>query len=170
MKNPELTIYYRRLPHWRLEGQVYFVTWRLHVTQKTLTSKERNLVRSALSHFEGERYSLFAYVVMDDHVHVLFSPLEGNELKSIIHSWKSFTGHRLCREFGRPSPVWQDESFDRIVRNEAEFLEKGNYILSNPRKRWPDMEDYPWVGLGKSWISGQAGPVPAKVGNDCPTK
>jgi len=147
--NPELEIYHRRLPHWRLEGRTYFITWRLHSKQKPLTPSEKDLVASALRHFEGTRYSLFAFVVMDDHVHILFSLMERFELKSILHSWKSFTGHKLSSDFKRPAPVWQDESFDRIVRTEAEFLEKGNYILNNPRKKWPELEDYSWFGLGK---------------------
>jgi len=149
MTNSELIIYYRRLPHWRLEGQIYFVTWRLHYTQKPLQPEERDIIKNSLWYFESDRYSLFAYVIMDDHVHVLFSPLKEIEVKKIIHSWKSFTSHKLTKAGLRQAPVWQDESFDRIVRNEAEFLEKGNYILNNPRKRWAGVEEYPWVGLGK---------------------
>jgi REP-associated tyrosine transposase len=41
--------------------------------------------------------------------------------------------------------VWQDESFDRIVRNEGELEQKFNYILGNPWKRWPSLDRYPWV-------------------------
>ena len=128
---------------------IYFVTWRLRKSQQPLKPKERDIVKSAICHFDGDRYQLYAYVVMDDHVHVLFSPIGEHQLKDIFHSWKSFTSHELCKRFKRSPPVWQDESFDRIVRNETEFLEKGNYILNNPRKRWSGTEDYQWVGLGK---------------------
>lgn len=40
----------------------------------------------------------------------------------------------------------QDEYFDRIVRDEAELLEKAQYIINNPFKVWPEIEEYPWVG------------------------
>jgi hypothetical protein len=31
------------------------------------------------------------------------------------------------------------------MRDDAEFLEKAQYILNNPRKRWPEVEEYPWA-------------------------
>ena len=149
MKNPELEIYRRRLPHWRFEGSVSFVTWRLHHNQKILSPKERELVLSAIKHFENVRYQLYAFVVMDNHVHVIVQPYENNRMQDITYSWKSFTAHKLQREYGRVGAMWQDESFDRIIRSEAEFLEKVNYILNNPRKKWPEVVDYPWVGLAE---------------------
>jgi len=148
-KNPELTSYRRRLPHWRLEGSTYFVTWRLHPNQRPLSPEERDVVASAIRHFEKVKCELFVFVVMDDHCHVLFIPIGDHQLKDIVYSWKSYSAYRIQREFKHVGAIWQDESFDRIVRNEAEFLEKGNYILNNPRKRWPEIEDYPWVGLGR---------------------
>jgi REP element-mobilizing transposase RayT len=148
--SPELEFYRRRLPHLRLEQNVYFVTWRLHKNQPGLSPEERDLVFSAIKHFNGERYQLYAYVVMDDHVHVLFRPEDGFTIKKILHSWKSFTGHELVKKCKREAPVWQDEYFDRIVRSEAELYEKAAYILYNPRKRWSEIEDYKWVGLTES--------------------
>ena len=104
---------------------------------------------SALKHFENERYELMAYVVMNDHVHVLITPSDGHQLDEIVRSWKSFTANRLQRQTGRPGSVWLVESFDRIVRDDAELLEKGRYILNNPWKRWPEILEYPWV-----WVQG----------------
>ncbi|MBM4284652.1 MAG: transposase [Deltaproteobacteria bacterium] len=139
-----LEIYRRWLPHWRLTGGVYFVTWRLHPEQTELAPVERDVIVSALHHFAGKRYEFLALVVMPNHVHVLVKPHDGFALQGIVHSWKSFTAYRLQREFGRIRSVWQDEYFDRIVRDEAEFLEKANYIFTNPAKVFGDQE-YPWV-------------------------
>jgi REP element-mobilizing transposase RayT len=104
---------------------------------------------SALKHFAGTRYELVGYVVMNDHVHVLSWPEDDYRLEDILHSWKSFTAHELQTKHGRIGRVWQDESFDRIVRNEQELYEKMVYILNNPRKRWPDITEYLWV-----WVKG----------------
>ena len=136
-------LYRRRLPHWRNDGVTYFVTWRLADSQPELCSSERDLIARALKHFDGQRYQLGAFVVMNDHVHALLTPLGENALKDILHSWKSFTAHQMRRHpTGR---VWQDEYFDRIVRDEKEFVEKLRYIVKNPWKRWPDLEEYAWV-------------------------
>jgi REP element-mobilizing transposase RayT len=141
----DLVVYRRRMPHWRLAGSVYFITWRLAPSQSELTGAEREAVMSGLRHFDNRRYELYAAVAMNDHVHTLVKPLAGHHLHSLVHSWKSFTAHKFRRDYGRPNPVWQEEYFDRIVRDEQEFLEKAQYILNNPVKRWPEAQDYPWI-------------------------
>ena len=139
-------IYRRKLPHWRAEGATYFVTWRIHHGQTELTESERTLVVSALWHFNDSRYRLHAFVVMNDHVHVLTTLKPCLVLESVVRSWKSFTANRMQKDTARLGSVWQDEYMDRIIRNEAEFIEKAQYILNNPRKRWPEITEYPWVG------------------------
>lgn len=131
-----------------MDGAVYFVTRRLAKHQPPLGADERTAVVAAIKHFQSERYKITAYVVMDDHVHVMLLPLGDFELRQIIHSWKSYSASRLTEGWGRVPPVWQREYFDRIVRNDEEFTQKAQYILGNPVKRWPDLEEYPWVGLG----------------------
>jgi putative DNA methylase len=101
----------------------------------------------ALRNFDGDRYVLVGFVVMDDHVHVLVQPLKGIALEQILHSWKSFTARQFQRAGGRKGAVWQKESFDRIVRNEADLWEKAGYILANPSKRWPGISEYAWAWL-----------------------
>jgi REP element-mobilizing transposase RayT len=61
-------------------------------------------VAAAMKKFDGQRYELAAYVVMDDHVHALLTPFATYELKGILHSWKSFTSRQMQRRnrrFGR---------------------------------------------------------------------
>jgi len=136
-------IYRGRLPHWRLDRSTYFVTWRLRNHQPALEPEERDVVAGALKYFEGDRYKLSAYVVMDDHVHVLVTPLGHYRLEHILHSWKSYTSHILRRG---SRGIWQRESYDRIVRNETEYLDTGTYILANPWRRWPQLTEYKWMG------------------------
>lgn len=138
--------YRRKLPHWRQDQVTYFVTWRLARGQQELDSDERDWVLTAMRRFEGERYELPAYVVMDDHVHALLTPFAGYELEKIMHSWKSFTARQMQRGGKRFGRVWQDEYFDRIVRDDSEFQQKLDYIIRNPWKRWPDIQNYVWVG------------------------
>ena len=148
MPKPDFYLYERRLPHWRLRGAAYFITWRLADGQPDLTPDERSLVAAALRHFDAERYTLFAFVIMNDHAHAIVTPAQNYRLQDLVHSWKSFSAHGL-RRGGRRAPVWQDGYFDRIVRNEAELREKARYIVNNPWKRWPDLQEYPWL-----WVQG----------------
>jgi REP element-mobilizing transposase RayT len=149
MTRESFYIYQKNLPHWRQEGVTYFVTWRIHKSRAELTPKERERVAGALRHFDGERYRLWAYVVMNDHVHVLVQPLPNHDLQEIVQAWKSYTAHVISDHGKSSRDVWQDEYFDRIVRDESEYLEKMGYILGNPRKRWPELEDYPWLWMAQ---------------------
>lgn len=92
------------------------------------------IVAHALKHFDDKRYLLDHWVIMPSHVHLMVMPLEGHELSEILYSWKSFTAHQLNKNFGRTGAVWQDESFNRIVRDEAELVHYRYYILANPKK------------------------------------
>jgi REP element-mobilizing transposase RayT len=138
-------LYRRNLPHLRLTGAVYFVTWRLRPRLPELAPPERGRVMAALRHFDGERYQLDAFVVMNGHVHVLVKPDGGVPLQTIVHSWKSFTAKDIQRHRGHHGPLWQDEYFDRIPRDDREYAEKRDYILNNAFRRWPGLDRYDWA-------------------------
>ena len=92
------------------------------------------LVADAFRKFDGERYDLGEWVVMPNHVHLLVTPREGYELPEILHSWKSYTAHEVCKLTGTEGQVWQHESYDHIVRNPEQLRHFENYILANPAR------------------------------------
>jgi len=57
----------------------------------------RTTVEDALRHFAGQRYDLDEFVVAPNHVHAIVTPLVGNDLSAILHSWKSFTAHEIAK-------------------------------------------------------------------------
>ena len=140
----DLRIYPRFLPHWRLDGAVYFVTWRLAGGVHALTVLERDQLAPILRKFDGTRYDLFAYVIMNDHVHTLVEPHHAFPLEAIVHTWKSYSTWLLQRG-SRRGRVWEREYFDRIVRSAEDFDEKLRYLLDNPARRWPGIDAYPWA-------------------------
>lgn len=48
---------------------------------------------------------------------------------------------------GTSGPVWQDESFDHVVRSEESLLSRADYICMNPVRRGlvRKPEDYKWL-------------------------
>jgi isoleucyl-tRNA synthetase len=142
----------RILPHWEAGGCTYVVTFRLY--QGELSPDERTFVLEACRHWDGQRMLLHAVVVMPDHVHMLFTPLESApgawwSVADLMHSIKGYTATQLNKRRGQTGPFWQQEYFGRIVRTEADFDEKWNYVTTNPRRRGlPD--DYPWVWVEPS--------------------
>src|SRR5436189_1679885 len=92
------------------------------------------IVAESLKHFDRQRYLVDGYVVMPNHVHVLFKPLGKNSLADILHSWKSFTAQALNREMNRAGALWMHESFDTIVRDAEHLCACREYIAQNPGK------------------------------------
>lgn len=141
----------RNLPHFERPWAKYAVTFSRH-ERKALSETERNIVLRALVHEDGRQYLLYAACVMPDHVHLLIEPSMDDAgrfqpLAGILHSIKSFTAHEINKAAKRTGPVWEKESFDRIIRSESDLQEKFSYITRNPwdNKVVPANEDYPWV-------------------------
>jgi putative transposase len=141
----------RNLPHWQEPGRVYFITWRCK-DGGDLSPEERRITMEALRHWDSKKWTLYAAVVLPDHVHVLAQPLwrDGSgafDLGEILHSIKRFSARKINQARGEQGSLWQDERYDRIVRDDEEFLEKWQYIRNNPVKvELADApEEYPWL-------------------------
>jgi REP element-mobilizing transposase RayT len=89
------------------------------------------IVEESLWHFDGERYHLLAWVVMPNHVHVLIEMTE-MPLPKIIECWKSFTSRACGKVLGRRGQFWQEDYFDRFIRNDAHHARAVEYIEWNP--------------------------------------
>lgn len=139
--------YRRHLPHWRADGVTYFVTWRLEKSVVILEPDERTVVAKAVEHFNGQRYELIAYTIMDDHVHVLMTTVNEQPLEKTVHSWKSYTGHVLQRLRHSTGNIWQQEYYDRIIPDSDELTRQLQYITTNPAKRWPEISEYSWCRI-----------------------
>ncbi|WP_198648767.1 transposase [Cyanothece sp. BG0011] len=160
----------RYLPHWELAGSVYFITFNTW-EKLELTPEARQIVLDCCLFFDESinpkdtRYKTFTIVIMPDHVHWLVQPLpkrltdkipvpqisvsadEYWSLSSILHSVKSYSSKQIPKVMQHIGTVWQDERYDRIMRNRQEFLEKWQYIRFNPVKaNLSDIpENYPYL-------------------------
>lgn len=125
-------------------SEVHFVTWRLADGQRALTFAERELVCHVLRRRDGQRHDLLAFVVMDDHAHVLVR-LGGESIGRLLHAWKTASAWQMQRLHRRAQPVWQPGAIDCVLRSDEERRQKAEYIVGNPWKRWPFVPGYPWV-------------------------
>jgi putative DNA methylase len=92
------------------------------------------LVEDALLYFDGERYRLAAWVVMPNHVHLLATPRAPHTLSDIMHSIKSFTAKEANKLLSRRGTFWQEEYFDRYIRDHEHYEQVIRYIEENPVK------------------------------------
>ena len=110
------------------------------------------LTQGALLHFDGVRYQLSAWVVMPNHVHVLAELKPDRLLPEVLHSWKSFTSKEANKILGRRGQFWQEEYFDRYIRNTRHYECAIRYIHENPVKAGlvARPEDWPYSSA-RSW-------------------
>lgn len=141
----------RHLPHFQLSAGYYFITFSTYNRQLLLPS-QKDCVFDSIRFLDNKKYGLLAVVVLDNHVHIIVNPMD--TLPKIMHSIKSFSAHQINKISNRKGKVWQDENYDRVIRNEKEFLEKINYIVNNPIKAnlTTKYEDYKWLYI-KGWIT-----------------
>ena len=133
MPDRGLKTYRRRLPHWRLGGSTYFVTFRL--AERALTADERNVVLAHIRSGHRSYYTLVAITVMPDHVHSLIKPDRGVSLSRVLKGIKGVSARRVNTLRGTGGSLWQDESWDRIVRDESELREKLAYMVDNADRK-----------------------------------
>ena len=134
----------RHLPHWTFPGAVYFITFRTKDT--SLSEVEQKLVVNHIIKGDNSYYCLLAAAVMPDHVHMLLSPREKLKLDRIMKGIKGVSARKPNKLRKTSGTIWKDESFDRIIRNENELIEKINYMLNNPVKRGLTENPYHYPG------------------------
>ncbi|KYC40251.1 transposase [Scytonema hofmannii PCC 7110] len=150
MQEPKLKITQRTLPHWELDEAVYFITFNTW-EKLELTPEARQVVLNACLFFNNKRYKIFVLAIMSDHVHMLIQPWLKSEnefwsLGSIMHSIKSYSAKQIPKVMKHIGTVWQEERYDRIMRNEQEFQGCWEYIRQNPVKAGlsDTPEEYPF--------------------------
>jgi REP element-mobilizing transposase RayT len=94
---------------------------------------------------------------MPDHVHLLLSPRRDEDgwpfrLVNILQCLKSATAHRINKLLLISGPVWEEESFDHVLRSDESLKEKCEYIRQNPVAAGlvQNPEEYRWL-----WVSPQ---------------
>lgn len=145
----------RRLPHLQNERRTYFVTFTT-VHRLKLTEDERDIVLEHCLHDHGKKLHMHAAVVMPDHVHLLFTPMvdgDGNTfgLAEIMRAIKGVSARTINRGRGRTGALWQDESFDRMLRRDESIREKAEYICANPDRAGLAL---PYRWLWREWVEG----------------
>jgi putative transposase len=108
-------------------------------------------VQASIHFLDQKMYDLDTYTIMSNHVHLNFTPLKDENggyiaLQRITYSLKRFTATKANKILQRRGQFWQHESYDHIVRDEAELQRIRRYILLNPVKAGlvEDERDWPY--------------------------
>jgi REP element-mobilizing transposase RayT len=111
-------------------------------------------LRDRLHYFHGERYRLNCWVIMPNHCHLVFRSFDRHELEDLIGAMKGVTARHINADNKSSGELWEQECFDRIIRD-TEHLERViRYIGRNPllaglpRDKWFRWIDPEWIKAG----------------------
>ena len=104
--------------------------------------------------------SLMAWVLMPDHLHLLFQLAQGDSLSRVAQRVKSVSALEVGRIAGS-SGIWQPGFHDRAIRADASIRDVGRYVVFNPVRAGlvRTVGDYPfWDAV---WLEAGANPLEA---------
>ena len=90
---------------------------------------------------------------MPDHAHMILTPLIDAErgevfpLTIITQAIKSASARAINQKLIRTGAVWQEESFDHVLRSSEGLDAKVEYVLQNPLRKGlvKDWREYKWA-------------------------
>ncbi len=147
-----MTFYRRNLPHLQRNSKPHFITFVTYRRWK-MPPWARSIVLDCCLHDHEKRYRLHAAVVMPDHAHLILTPLTDKAkaavvtLAEIMSGIKGTSSHRINKRLQRSGRLWQEESFDRVLRSSEKLDEKIEYVRNNPLRKGLVLttEDYEWL-------------------------
>lgn len=89
---------------------------------------------------------LHAYVLMDNHVHLLMTPDEAGAVSRLMHTFARNYTRRFNQRHGRTGTLWEGRYKACLVATDRYFLACSRYIELNPVRAWiaAGPIDYPW--------------------------
>jgi leucyl-tRNA synthetase len=148
----------RNLPHLRIPGATYFVSWHCR-PGVVLNETEKETVFQSMLHWHGSRCIVFAAVVMNDHAHMVLRPLAEWQLEKITQSVKGYSSRLINQERGERGHIWGEESFDHIVRDSNWLTKFIYYICDNPIKKGlaAKWTEYPYLFINADFVFTEKG-------------
>jgi REP element-mobilizing transposase RayT len=92
-----------------------------------------NLVQENLWYHDGVQYRLLAWVIMPNHIHVLVE-IWHVPMSDILKGWKGYSSKAANRILGRTGTLWEEDYFDRYIRDENHYRRVVRYMEGNPAK------------------------------------
>src|SRR2546425_1325056 len=103
------------------------------------------LVESSLLFRHGVQYDLLAWVIMPNHVHLLFL-VQGVPMWQLVDAWKGYTAKEANKILGRKGQFWQEGYWDTYMRDGEHESKTRRYIENNPTtaKLVATPKEWPW--------------------------
>lgn len=91
------------------------------------------LMQTLFRYRETGRFALHGFAIMQEHVHVLLTPLGDNTIERCVQLIKGGYSYTIRKQF--PGEVWNSGYHDHRVRDREDFENQLRYIADNPTRR-----------------------------------
>lgn len=105
-----------------------------HYGNRHLENSEiSEICKHTLHYLDGKDFKLICYCIMPNHIHLVFELIKKNRgISKIMQSIKRTSARKCNLVLNRTGKFWQDESYDRLVRDDKELYFIIKYVLMNP--------------------------------------
>jgi putative transposase len=115
-------------------SNTYFITTSTDGGRALLQSERvANLFLTTLfAYRDDKKFQVHEFVVMPNHIHVLITPGEGITIERAMQFIKGGFSHKVKKELGIASEIWQRGYVDHRVRDASDYAQHKEYIRANP--------------------------------------
>jgi len=149
--------------HIYLNDYLYFLTAHTYLNQYQMKGEfeKKKIMNKIEDFFQVFNFKLYAWVVLDNHYHILFKTAKGLDLPKAMGKIHGVFSYEMNKTENQPRrKIWQNY-WDWCIRSEKDFWTHFNYIHHNPikHKYVQKMENYNfssfnhWVNKkGMGWV------------------
>ena len=142
-------------------GYAYFYTATVLNWQKLLKpDKYKDMVIDSLKYLvDKNKIKVYGFVIMPNHIHLIWEMLEMNGKEMPYASILKYTGHQFLKDIRKNHPqvldyfevntstraynFWQRNSLPIVLYTDEVFWQKLDYIHNNPLQEKRQLADYP---------------------------
>lgn len=140
-----------RIARIKEENAIYHVMSRGNNREPILSSEEDKIRYLETLKRYKERYQIqiYAYCVMDNHVHVIIDS-NGQDISKIVHGINVSYAQYINRKYKRCGHIFQDRFKSEIIDNDEYMLTASQYIHDNPVRAGmtKTAKEYKWSSIG----------------------
>ncbi len=81
---------------------------------------------------DNQIYELISFVIMPNHLHILFK--QNTNLQDTMRIIKSKSAREINTILGKNGKFWANDYYDKVIRDEEHFIKVHNYIKNNAPK------------------------------------
>ena len=129
-------------------SRTYFITANAWAGRSTFQSERSAslLIETLFDYRTKGKYELHEFVVMPNHIHLLFTPAVDLTLERVMQFVKGGYSHRAGQQLGPSLGIWARGYVDHRIRDVQDYESHRDYIHQNPVRRGlaSSAEQYPY--------------------------